>query len=256
MTLRLFDGSYQKGGRFFREILVKPSFEQRGGYTLLSARIFVLLSMLSKSFIAHYNAPRFFNELRDNTMPRFNTVVISGYMISMFVNILIMSVGFLTFGGSSQGFALNNYAASDHLATLARFAIGLALITGFPFTFFSLRDNVMDFRNLTGEAREASTRITTVAMLSMVTALALFLKDVGFVVSISGALFGCSVMFVLPMIMNLSSNRKLLQKAGISSSPSLSSFEIAGNYVMITTGIAMSVIGVAVSVLKQLGKLK
>jgi len=35
-----------------------------------------------------------------------------------------MSVGFLTFGGSSLGFVLNNYSGKDFLATAARLAIG------------------------------------------------------------------------------------------------------------------------------------
>ena len=38
----------------------------------------------------------------------------------------------------------------------------------------------------------------------MVTLLALVLKDVGFVVSISGAMFGCLLMFIVPAIMTIS----------------------------------------------------
>lgn len=39
-------------------------------------------------------------------------------------------IGFLTFGGSVAGFVLNNYSGSDVLATFARLAIGIALLTG------------------------------------------------------------------------------------------------------------------------------
>jgi len=35
-----------------------------------------------------------------------------------------MSVGFLTFGGSSLGFVLNNYSGKDFLANAARLALG------------------------------------------------------------------------------------------------------------------------------------
>jgi hypothetical protein len=38
----------------------------------------------------------------------------------------------------------------------------------------------------------------------VVTLLALVLKDVGFVVSISGAMFGCLLMFIVPAIMTIS----------------------------------------------------
>ena len=49
----------------------------------------------------------------------------------------------------------------------------------------------------------------------MVTLLALVLKDVGFVVSISGAMFGCLLMFIVPAIMTISNIkvRRCLQRA-------------------------------------------
>lgn len=66
---------HYKGGRFFTELVLKPSFQQRGGYKIASINSFVLLSMLSTSFVAHYNAPAFYNELKDASMERFNTVI-------------------------------------------------------------------------------------------------------------------------------------------------------------------------------------
>ena len=62
--------SYAAGGKFFNELVVKPSFKARGGYSLFSAPVFVLLSMLSTSFVAHYNAPAFYSELKDATPAR------------------------------------------------------------------------------------------------------------------------------------------------------------------------------------------
>jgi len=49
---------------------------------------------------------------------------IGGFLASILLFSLIMSVGFLTFGGSSLGFVLNNYSGKDFLATAARLAIG------------------------------------------------------------------------------------------------------------------------------------
>ena len=54
----------------------------------------------------------------------------AGFITAVLSFIFIMTTGFLTFGGSSGGFVLNNYANSDILATLSRVAIGLAIITG------------------------------------------------------------------------------------------------------------------------------
>lgn len=104
-----------------------------------------------QSYIAHYNAPQFYAELKNATIPRFNSVVGGAFFSSIIFFIFIMCVGFLTFGGSTAGFVLNNYAGGDGLATLARFAIGLALLTGYPFTFSALREGVLDLRKVPGD---------------------------------------------------------------------------------------------------------
>jgi len=45
---------------------------------------------------------------------------------------------------------LNNYAASDSLATLARLAIGGAIITSYPFAFSAFRDGILDLAKVPG----------------------------------------------------------------------------------------------------------
>ena len=89
-----------------------------------------------------------------------------------------MSVGFLTFGGSSLGFVLNNYSGKDLLATVARLAIGIALITGYPFTFSALRDGIMDIMNKKDKERDNAFVPVTLIGLTLLTSLALVLKDV------------------------------------------------------------------------------
>jgi amino acid permease len=118
--------------------------------------------MLSTSYIAHFNAPKFYQvftfiliflshpllinpiakELKSPSMKRFNKVVGGAFGISIAMFLFIMTVGFLSFGGNSLGFILNNYSSTDNLATLARFAIGGALLTGYPFTFSAIRDGI------------------------------------------------------------------------------------------------------------------
>lgn len=256
MAIRYFDGSYRPGGQFFADILAKPSFSQRGGYSIASLNAFVLVSMMSTAFVAHYGAPAFMNELQDNTVARFNQVVNGGFASAILLSIFVMAIGFLTFGGSSAGFVLNNYSNNDSLATVARFAIGLALITGFPFTFSALRDGVLDLAKAKGPTRDAAFAPVTIGGLALLTALALVLKDVGFVVSISGAMFGCAVMFIIPAIMNIANIRNKRNELAMSGVPTNEGgFEVAANYGMLLTGVAMAVIGVSVSVLREMGKL-
>lgn len=254
MVLRLFDKSYFTGGKYFADIVLKPAFDQRGGYKLLSSKIFILLSMLSTAFVAHFNAPTFFRELKNPTMARFNKVVFTAFGAAIFFFNLIMGAGFLTFGGNAQGFILNNYSNADILATMSRLGLAIALITSYPFPFSSMRDNIMDIMNKTGEARDKVFKPITYLSVAVLTALAIVLKDVGFVVSVSGALFGCAVLFMIPMIMNISLIKKNAKNMGKSLTGG-NKLEIATNVGLIITGIVMAIIGVAVSVLRQMGKM-
>lgn len=94
MAIRYMDKSYLPGGKFFASLALagRPTFSQRGGMKF-STSIFVLLSMLSTSFIAHFNAPAFYNELKDTSMPRFNRVVNTAFIASIFTFIFITSTG-------------------------------------------------------------------------------------------------------------------------------------------------------------------
>jgi len=165
-----------------------------------------------------------------------------------------MSLGFLTFGGSTAGFVLNNYSGSDNLVTFARLAIGLALLTGYPFTFSALRDGILDLQKVSGEARAKSFQPLTIGLLTLITTIALVLKDVGFVVSVSGALFGSALMFVVPAVMNINNLKTIATKAKTQLTGS-NKLEIAFNWGMVVMGIIMGALGVIISTLKQLGKM-
>jgi len=256
MAVRYLDGSYSKGGKFFEAMALasRPVFNSKGTTALLSSKLFVLISMLSTSFIAHYNAPAFYNELKDTSMPRFNKVVTYAFFASIATFIFMMSVGFLTFGGATAGFVLNNYSGSDSLITFARLAIGLALLTGYPFTFSALRDGILDLKKVSGEDRSKAFQPLTLGLLGVITAIAIVLKDVGFVVSVSGALFGSALMFVVPALMNINNLKSIAAKAK-SQLTGNNKLEIAFNWGMIVTGIIMGGLGVVISTLKQLGKM-
>jgi len=211
---------------------------------------------LSTSFIAHYNAPKFLAELQNPTIARFNQVVAGGFGIAVGLSVFMMSIGFLTFGGNSLGLILNNYSGKDTLATFARVAIGAALLTGYPFTFSALREGVLDLLHITGESRSRAAFPFTVISLSVVTALALTLRDVGFVVSLSGALFGCILMFVVPGLMNianLKAKTKALSGKPVIALSSQDQLEIKLDYGLVAMGIALTFLGVGVTLNRQIG---
>ena len=183
-------------------------------------------------------------------MANFNKVIKNAFSIAFASFVIIMSMGFLTFGGTTAGFVLNNYAGNDILATFARLAVGLALLTGYPFTFTAMRDGIFDLAKAGDEARAKWSKPLNLGLISIVTVLAILLKDVGFVVSLSGALFGTTLMFMVPSYMNICNVKK-----GVGAARSKSKTEVMFNYFTLVLGTAMGALGVGISVLSQLGKL-
>lgn len=51
-------------------------------------------------------------------------VISAAFGFSAVMYMLVISVGFLTFGGHASGLILNNYSSKDVLATIARIAVG------------------------------------------------------------------------------------------------------------------------------------
>lgn len=152
--------------------------------------------------MAHYNAPRMYRELEGANRERFNVVTMLGFSCAAVLYALLGCFGFLTFGTASKGLILNNYAATDKLATLARLATGVGVVCGYPLGFQALRDCVAKLMGIDNSKRENVVTLT-IALLVFVTGCALRLTDVGKVVGVGGALVGTLLVFVLPALMNL-----------------------------------------------------
>mmetsp|Transcript_10809 Transcript_10809/g.36378 ORF Transcript_10809/g.36378 Transcript_10809/m.36378 type:complete len:460 (-) Transcript_10809:1454-2833(-) len=149
MILRLVEGSYAPGGVFFNQLVatggknvVVSSFDVMGTKLIKSL---ILISMLTNSYLCHYNAPKFLRELKDATRKRFDTLTYSSFFGAFLMNAIYMVAGFLTFGGMSYGLILNNYATSDLLATISRGAIGSSILLGYALTFDGFRTSILEF---------------------------------------------------------------------------------------------------------------
>jgi amino acid permease len=143
MSIRYLDGSYQEGGLYFGDIpaALQPSFGERN--MAWSGSVLPYVCMLFEAYVMHYNSPRFYSELKDPTVPRFAIVVGTSFGFSAVINIVIASTGYLTFGGSCDGYILNNYSPQDNLATLCRLAVAVSTLLTYPIVFMGYRDGVL-----------------------------------------------------------------------------------------------------------------
>ena len=179
-----------------------PKFGSKGAAAILSPNAFMLISMLSTAFMAHYNAPKFYWELKDATLARFNTVLSASFVGSFLLMATVAVFGFGTFGGASQGLILNNYSTQDTFMTVSRFAVTLSLIFSYPLAFVGVRDGVLDMLQVPMEKRtDGKMNVLTVLLLAGVTVLALLVNDLRLVMAFGGATWGNAVTYLFPTYM-------------------------------------------------------
>ena len=165
---------------------LQPQFGNVGAMGVLTPVTSILLGMLSTSYMAHFNAPKFYNELSNNTIPRFMKVVASSFGISIALFTFIGSIGFLTFGSHASGFILNNYSTKDVLMSLSRVAVAVSLVGSYPLAFVGARDGLLDVLSIKNKSSNTVLNTITVGLLTAITAAALIIPDVSFVLAFAG----------------------------------------------------------------------
>ena len=206
MIIRLFDQSYASRGQFISDLAVQPCFGDDGP----NWDGVILCSTLATAFVAHYNAPRFFSELQDNSVQRFNQVIGYSFLLSGVAFMAVATAGFLTFGASSQGFILNNYSPYDLLISSSRAALAFSIAMTYPLPFVGLRDGTLDLMDASKTDRDNPFYVNAVSvgLLAFVTTLAYFIQDLGLVLSVGGGTFSTAVSSMFPAIMFSESQRK------------------------------------------------
>jgi len=263
MILRYLDGSYVEGGNFYDDLSLdqRPSFGTDKGATAFfeSLKSLTLVSILSTGYIAHYNAPKYYYELKDHTTGRFNVVVTVGFLSAAITYTVVSTIGFLTFGQNSMGFVLDNYSYRDPMATVARFGVAVSVIFAYPLLFHGGRDGLVsllktlsstanagsaiDSGTITRPPTQMESNTVTFLLLSTVTALAIYVNDLTFVLSFSGATMSSFIIYIFPPLMfsALVNNCCCYVSEGTDR-------EVKLGYVMMVTGAILGIAGAYVSV--------
>lgn len=238
--------AYGPGSALQAAAQIPPSFSA-APFTLssmLQPKVFSLVSILATAMGATFLAPQFYNELRPSgslstdqpargKMGRFRVLSAIGFSLSALLTAVIMGAGYLTFGGASDGYILNNYASIDQLAQAARLAIGVAIITTYPLLHQGLRDTVSG-------ALGASRVPTSIGCVALVTALAMRLTNLGTVASVSGALVSTANAYVLPGIMF---ERMLAKQIAAGQSSRRARIELLCGRAVVALGVLFIVVG-------------
>jgi len=215
IVVRALDGSYsvESGGRFVSSmqdlslLVATPSFAKSSLWNVDFTSL-VLVSNLGLAYIAHYNAPSYWSELQHNKVPgRFASMVRVSYAILTTIYLLAMCAGYYTFGDVCMGNILLNYHPGDILSTLGRLATGFSIVFGFPLVHNGAREGLKSFTSSAFGWRSLSDPknhvLLATAYLTVVSTIAILVKDVRLVVGLAGAAFGSFLVYICPVLVYL-----------------------------------------------------
>jgi amino acid permease len=117
---------------------------------LVSPAALIIASMATTAYLGHFNAPDLYHGFKqqkttnkvdasastddtDNALRNYGRMANIAFAGVTVWNIIILALGFLTFGGNSAGVVLNNYATADKGAMISRLLMTLSVIGGYPF---------------------------------------------------------------------------------------------------------------------------
>uniref|UniRef100_A0A7S0WI84 Amino acid transporter transmembrane domain-containing protein n=1 Tax=Hemiselmis tepida TaxID=464990 RepID=A0A7S0WI84_9CRYP len=251
MLYRHFSGSYSRGTELFRSLSAaqRPSF----GSSTTPLKALILVAMFNTAYMAHYDAPKFL-AMVGNRLTEFAKLTKAGFFGAFLISALIMASGFLTFGGSSMGLILNNYAAGDTLALLARVGMLASIVFGFPLVFSGFRTGALSLLDIKAPS-QATLDTIAVATVSVAVGVALKMSDLGFAASFSGALLGSAIIYIFPAMMHVALAKKAVE-ADQQLKPKKRKGVALGNeaymnYGIMALGVALAGIGASVSYLQS-----
>uniref|UniRef100_A0A7S2I5E6 Amino acid transporter transmembrane domain-containing protein n=1 Tax=Helicotheca tamesis TaxID=374047 RepID=A0A7S2I5E6_9STRA len=252
VLVRATDGTYALSpkGEFLQDglIVAIPSFE-KSSYWHMDLSSLALVSNLSLAFIAHYNAPSYWRELRHATAGRFLTVSRVSYLILVIMYTLVMCGGYATFGDSCFGNLLRNYHPNDKLAGFARLSTGLSILFGFPFIANGARESFTSLYAAytaggggDGQHVSLNRAYLVSGFLSITSCVAISIDDVKVAAGLSGAAVGSFLVYICPSLVYVTIVRK---ESGAGSRK----YERAvKNILFVPFGVCTAILGVSMTI--------
>lgn len=224
---------------------LQPSFGLIGN-NAYSSSILILVSMAATSYLAHFSAQDFYDGLKEKTIKKFGLLTSLGFGIAALMNVLVMSAGFLTFGGNCKGMILNNYSAKDIGATISRIIVTISLIGSYPIFMGAVKSSLFELTMKGKKVSQSLNKIVTTTLLGGLTSLALVLKDAGVMVSLSGAALGSAIIYIFPSLIYLKLTKRLIAEGKMKYSLGVKAERVANKF-LAALGVALGVLGTGVT---------
>lgn len=208
ILFRAMDGSYSiksnQIGRFMEnDDIVRPSFSGSSVWHM-DTKALILMCNVGLSFVAHYNAPTFWKEMKNVSPQSFGKMVKTSYCILLLIYVACMAAGYWTFGDSCEGNILLNYHSRDILATIGQFATVLSVLSSFPLVFSGAREGLKNATFALGYPFISSSAFhvpLVIIMLFVASMLSILLDDIKLIARLSGATMGSFLVYICPCLL-------------------------------------------------------
>ncbi|MES1909030.1 MAG: hypothetical protein MHM6MM_001843 [Cercozoa sp. M6MM] len=98
-------------------------------------QLFESVSLLNATFSSHYNAPRFYAELKNRSIKRFRALTVSAYGLVAVLSGVVGVGAYATFGRATKGNILLSYSEDNVGAVVARLATLVSIMGTFALVF-------------------------------------------------------------------------------------------------------------------------
>eukprot|EP01061_Rhynchopus_euleeides_P006025 TRINITY_DN15106_c0_g2_i1.p1 TRINITY_DN15106_c0_g2~~TRINITY_DN15106_c0_g2_i1.p1 ORF type:complete len:575 (+),score=222.12 TRINITY_DN15106_c0_g2_i1:170-1726(+) len=175
--------------------------------------VFAALPLVNVAYTSHYNAPRYYAELKNRSIARWETVIgiVLTFVLAVYATAGI--TGYLTFGEQTKGDILKNFSDDWHPAVVARLALALLVIFTFPMTCHFIRDSIIDLyyrgEYTTDSLPFAPYMGITLAIVVISCVVGASVTKVEDVLAYKGAIFGSGMVYIFPALMYAMLKRRI-----------------------------------------------
>mmetsp|Transcript_4394 Transcript_4394/g.12330 ORF Transcript_4394/g.12330 Transcript_4394/m.12330 type:complete len:466 (+) Transcript_4394:120-1517(+) len=172
-----------------------------------SPAVFLVMPIVAVACSTHYNAPRFYEELKDRSLEKMGQLSVAAMGLATLVYIVVSVAGYLQFGGATKGDILNCYSGQDTLAIVARLCLATHIALTFPVIFNSTRANMHSLLWSHSEGEDPSTTLPlshfqsaayACVLVPVLVAVAANVPEVHEVLAFNGALLGTLIAYTFP----------------------------------------------------------
>jgi solute carrier family 38 (sodium-coupled neutral amino acid transporter), member 11 len=161
--------------------------------------------IVNVAFTAHYNAGRYYKELKDRSIQKLTLVSVGGMGSSLLLYGLVAVTGYLSFGRMSKGNVLENFSPDYSLAIGARIALSIVVIFTLPLVTHSLRSALFalfwEDKYTSDTAPRSIIASIAVGILLACGVIGVVFTKIEVVLAYKGGIFGSCLVYIFPTMM-------------------------------------------------------